>query len=237
MTARPPLPAVIAYNEFGAYCVPLSSQHRPAAQMILRGEVYEPHTVAFLRENCGTGDVIHAGTYFGDFLPGVSAALAPGAKLWAWEPSQENYRCAEITTLLNRLGNVELAHAGLGAEASTRQLLTADPDGRPRGGSSRVLAPGETATGAVEGIRIDTIDEWVPADRTAAIIQLDVEGHEEQALMGAMATIRRCRPILMLETLADSTLPTSAWFAASILGDGYTFRGSIHGNAVFQHRG
>ena len=32
-------------------------------------------------------------------------------------------------------------------------------------------------------------------------MQLDVEGHEQQALLGAMLTIARCRPLLILETL------------------------------------
>ena len=35
--------ASIAYNEYGAYCVPLSSQHRTLCQKILKGEAFEPN--------------------------------------------------------------------------------------------------------------------------------------------------------------------------------------------------
>ena len=59
----------VAYNMFGGYCVPLSSYCRPAAQAILNGQVWEPETIAELRKfaKIGGGDVVHAGTYFGDF--------------------------------------------------------------------------------------------------------------------------------------------------------------------------
>ena len=52
--------------------------------------------------------------------------------------------------------------------------------------------------------------------RNVSIIQLDVEGFEQPALKGAMTTIARCRPILILETLADHT-----WFTERILCLGY----------------
>jgi hypothetical protein len=82
------LQCCIAYNKFGGYCVPLSSCYRPAAQRILSGKVYEPETIAFLTSHCGKGDVIHGGTFFGDFIPALSRALAPGYKLWAFEPGR-----------------------------------------------------------------------------------------------------------------------------------------------------
>jgi len=63
----------VAYNPYGGYCVPQSSHHRPAAQMILRGRVWEPDTIKFVRD--------HAGTYFGDFIPALSAGCADGARL------------------------------------------------------------------------------------------------------------------------------------------------------------
>ena len=58
----------VAYNRFGAYCVPLSSKHRPAAQRVLRNAIYEEDTIEYMRKNNKGGDIIHAGTYFGDFL-------------------------------------------------------------------------------------------------------------------------------------------------------------------------
>ena len=62
-------------NEFGRYAVPLSSRHRPAAQAVLAGGVWERETIDCIRAH-PERDVVHAGTYFGDFLPALSAAMS-----------------------------------------------------------------------------------------------------------------------------------------------------------------
>jgi FkbM family methyltransferase len=228
------LQCFISYNRYGAYCVPLSSQHRPAAQMIRAGAVYEPGTIEFLQANCGQSDLVHAGTYFGDFLPALSRACSPQSRVWAFEPSLENYRCAHITILLNELRNIELANAGLGERREMLRLLTTDKDGVAQGGASRVVSVEDRVAGRTEPVQIVTIDDTIPYDRPVSIIQLDVEGHEQQALIGALRTIERCRPIIMVEILAGSTLLNNDWLAQHIIPFGYVFAGSIHGNAVFR---
>jgi hypothetical protein len=66
-----------------------------------------------------------------------------------------------------------------------------------------------------------------------SILQLDVEGHEKEALAGALKTIRRCLPIIILETLPESILLRSAWFAENVLGLGYRPFGTVHGNVIY----
>ena len=65
-----------------------------------------------------------AGVYFGDFLPALSAALAPGQKVYGFEPQPENFACARWTTYLNRLSNVELINAGLGERSDNASMVT-----------------------------------------------------------------------------------------------------------------
>jgi hypothetical protein len=60
------------------------------------------------------------------------------------------------------------------------------------------------------------VDDVVPPDRTVSVLQLDVEGFEEQALDGAMDTIRRCRPLIILESL-----PRPEWMALQLAPLGY----------------
>src|SRR5262245_31189240 len=124
------LKCLVSYNEYGGYCVPESSRHRPAAQAILSNEVWEPRTIEFIVANSGVGDVVHAGTCFCDFLPALSKGVAPGSKVWGFEPNGENYRCARITLEINDLANVVLTHAGLGAKRESLFLLTQDENGR-----------------------------------------------------------------------------------------------------------
>lgn len=222
------LQCCIAYNAYGGYCVPLSSRHRPAAKKILAGDIWEPATIEFLMSHCEGSDIVHAGTFFGDFLPALSQSLVPGAKVWAFEPQPENYRCALITAYTNGIENViELKNAGLGERRGSLAMMTADADGRSLGGSSRIVE----RSGDASSIRVPivTIDDVVPSDRKVSIIQLDVEGFEQPALSGALMTIRRCRPILVLETL-----PEGNWLSENILQLGYRIDGSLHDNTVLR---
>jgi FkbM family methyltransferase len=226
------LKCVVSYNRYGGYCVPKSSRRRPAARAILSGKVWEPQTIDFIITNCSNGDVVHAGTFFGDFLPALSKGVATSSTVWAFEPNPENYRCARITLKINDLDNVVLTNAGLGARREVLFLQTRDENGRALGGTSRIIAKGSKEATHGEAIQILTIDETVGSDRIVSIIQLDVEGHEKEALSGALKTIERCLPILILEVMPNSTLLDSEWFAENILRLGYRRIKNLHSNAV-----
>lgn len=227
------LKCTVAYNKYGGYCVPRASRRRPAARAILSGKVWESETIAFMIASCADGDVVHAGAFFGDFLPALSKGVAPNATVWAFEPNLESYRCARITLEINDLNNVVLSNAGLGAKRGTLFLQTRDRNDRALGGASRVIA-GETSE-AVRGeeTQIRTIDETVGKRRKVSIIQLDVEGYEKEALSGGLRTIRKWRPILIFEIRPTSALPDSKWFAERILELGYRRIENVHSNAVF----
>lgn len=211
-----PLKCFVASNCYGSYCVPFSSKHRPAAKAVLCGDVWERTTLAFLCANCGAGDIVHAGTYFGDFLPALSQAVRPDAHIWAFEPSAENFACANITLKLNDIRNVALSRAALGACTGTALLCTGKAGRRRDGGGSRIVP--EVPSGFdCEEVPVVALDEALPHERRISIVQLDVEYYEQHALAGALSTIRRCRPLLVLENLP----PDPDWFADNILSLGY----------------
>jgi FkbM family methyltransferase len=217
----------IAYNPLGGYIVPMSSSARNCSQHILNGRVFEPRMPDFVAKHVGSGDIIHAGTFFGDFLPAFSRSMARGALVWAYEPVAENYACAKATLELNRVENVVLSLAGLGEKSSEGVIVTTDSAGMALGEVAYVSTSSADRVGDTEAIHIVSIDESVPADRSISIIQLDVEGFEEQALNGALKTISRCKPILVLETL-----PPPAWVARHLTPLGYRVREGVHANVV-----
>lgn len=222
------LNAVIAFNKYGAYCVPVATQHGTLAQKILRGDVFEPDTIKFMRSHVKDGDIIHSGAYFGDFFPGLSTALNPDAKIWTFEPNRESFRCAEVTLLLNNISNINLFQKGLGEKNSSAFLNTKNGKGMSRGGASSI---GERSNkGVWDEIEIVCLDEVIPNDRNITILQLDVEGYEKQALMGAIETITRCRPILILED--DHNITRSEWFKTNILSMGYEVKEKLHYNRI-----
>jgi FkbM family methyltransferase len=221
------LQCCIAYNKYGGYCLPLSSVHRPATQKILSGKVWEPKTIEIISKNCGTGDIVHAGTYFGDFLPAISRTCASHAKVWAFEPHPENYRCSVITININGLDNVEISNAGLGSQEGSMSMLIADRIGRALGGGSKLIESDHQSQGQSVRVKVLRIDDVIPSDRNISVIQLDVEGFEQQALAGAIETIRRCKPMLILESLPDED-----WLSENLFPIGYKLKEKVHINSV-----
>ena len=54
-------------------------------------------------------------------------------------------------------------------------------------------------------VEVVTLDAAIPADRTVALLKVDIEGGEYQALQGAMDTIRRGQPVILFEAGRKST--------------------------------
>ena len=67
------------------------------------------------------------------------------------------------------------------------------------------------------------------SERAVAVIQLDVEGHEQEALAGATRTIARCRPLIVLETP-----PPESWIAQHLAPLGYSVTGTVDANTVLR---
>ena len=218
---------VIAKNVYGKYHVPGDLSHRPAVKRVLSGKVYEPETIAFMRAHAGEGDIVHAGTFFGDFLPGLSKNMANGARIWAFEPNPRSYQHARETIKLNGLMNVTLTHAAVSEASGTVQLRTHSSGGEALGGLSHVRSgiEGDPGFVSVDSIRLD---DAVPDDRHVSIIQLDVEGHELSAVLGAGAILHRCKPILILEAFERNR-----WIRRQFGSLGYEHLGAIHGNHIY----
>lgn len=191
---------LVAQNEYGRYCIPFESQHRPTAQTLLAGDVWEPETTAVIAARGRLGDIVTAGAYFGDMLP---AAAAGGHTVYTAEPNPVNFAAARATLALNGIENVVLFEAAFGAQTGHAVIEVADASGVPHGGGSWLTS--QLRRPRRRGVRIvcnvTTIDEIVPTDtRRIALVHLDVEGYETQALRGAMKTIERCLPDLILES-------------------------------------
>ncbi len=217
--------ALLAENIYGKYSVPRNLEHRPAVHLITSGDVYEPKTIRFMAKNAGDGDVIHAGTFFGDFLPGVSAGMAPGKKIWAFEPNPNSFRNASKTCRLNKLKNVEIQNSALSSKTGSILFRTHDENGKPMGGHSHFVNEMANGVKEVSSIRLD---DAVPFDRKISVLQLDVEGHERDALMGARGIIDKWKPILILE---DFDRPR--WIRRQFGHHGYRLIGRLHANRVF----
>jgi hypothetical protein len=79
----------------------------------------------------------------------------------------------------------------------------------------------------VTSVQVVAVDDVVPEDRHVSILQLDVEGYEGPALQGALGTVERCRPTLVLETV-----PETDPVMDKLAGLGYRTQRSVNHNTV-----
>jgi FkbM family methyltransferase len=239
--ALPQHPCLLAENEHGTFCVPVESAHRPAARLTLGGQVWEPATLALLREASAGGDVVTAGAYFGDMLPGT-ARSAPGSTVWAFEPNPVNWACAAWTVRLNRLANVRLFNAALGARRATTELVVRTSRGQALGGISHLRGTGDAQSRWAPIVRtlarrpppttpcdVLALDDVIDGDRPLALIHLDVEGFEAAALQGAVRLLDRWRPLLLLESPVEGS---EVWGALERLG--YSRVDELDGNRLYR---
>lgn len=188
---------IVAENQHGKYCVPVSSSYTYTSQAILNGNIHEPDTIKFIVENCGNGHIVHAGTGFGDFLPGIANGCK--GKIWTFEPNEENYLCAEKTIELNKLANVNLFNFGLGKEQK-KSFLRVEQNSKKLGPRCEVCENDEHAqANELESIDMVSLDFIIPQDTNVSIIHLDVEGYEEEVLNGATNVINKNSPLIILE--------------------------------------
>jgi FkbM family methyltransferase len=175
------------------YFIPEYAKHRPACRAFLENKYYEPLThhliVHLLKEY--PGNLLHAGTFFGDMLPDFSRACRPDGKVYAFEPLLENYVLARLTVDHNHLDNVALFNSALGEQLAPCRISRGNNSGLHAGGASKVAQEGDLSSTMV------TVDSLNLTQ--LSILQLDVEGHELPALRGAKQTITTHRPIIMLE--------------------------------------
>jgi FkbM family methyltransferase len=192
---------MIAKNVYGLYSIPKEVEYTYTAQLILEGGVHEDTTIEYLK-SVG-GNIIHAGSGFGDFLP----ALKDCDSVWAFEPNTLMYESSLETISLNNISNVKLFPYALGRYDGTGNLKHIDEKGLEMGPRSEMDDDG------IE-VKMVKLDSMIPKDTKISLIHLDLEGYEFAALNGAKQIIERDKPIIVLEI--DSRAVTYNDFMLSI---------------------
>lgn len=116
----------------------------------------------------------------------------------AFEPSPTTFGYLQQNIQANGVGNVQLHNVGLGAEAAVTTITFA-PNNRSGGFvSDQTKANDDHLT---EQIEIRTLDQVLDSMAATApgFIKIDVEGFEGHVLRGAAATLKRHRPVVVLE--------------------------------------
>jgi FkbM family methyltransferase len=140
----------------------------------------------------------------------------------------------EFATLLRAkfARNVTVEQIALSDRAGEVELHIPVIDGIRAGGCSTISSEA-SATYAVDDVipaRMDRLDDVYRG--TVGFIKIDVEGHEQAVLDGAIGTIRRCLPRVLVE-IEERMSPggiarTTAFFAALGYHGYYVHAGKLH---------
>ena len=141
-------------------------------------------------------DCLDVGAHEGTMLREM-VRFAPHGRHVAWEPIP-----ALARRLREEFPSVEVREAALSDRAGERAFahVLDEP------GWSGFIARPTPAGSAVETItvRCERLDEALPDDVRPALVKIDVEGAEEQVILGATETLRRHRPVVAFEHGAGS---------------------------------
>jgi FkbM family methyltransferase len=149
--------------------------------------------------------VFDVGAHAGQFAK-IFARLAPKGRVYAFEPGTYARSILRLALYLNRASNVAIVPMGLG-EAPGLAVMTL-PVKRPGSygfGLAHLGAhdrPGETRE---EAIALTTIDAFAALAGLARLdfVKVDIEGWELRLVRGALATLRRFRPVMLLEIVGS----------------------------------
>jgi len=130
-------------------------------------------------------DVIDAGAANGD-TPAIFSREYKFSKIYAFEPEENNYKELVKNIRKFQLRNVIPIHKGVGNKKTKLKITS-------QSGQSYI------STYGTQFVQIQTIDEFVRENKSnVGVIKMDIEGFEYNAIMGAMQTIKKYNPILLI---------------------------------------
>lgn len=180
--------------EIGTVAVEMIEDGDRQCVHVREGRGFEPDSLELWAGLCAKGGtVIDVGAYTG--LYAISAALL-GCTVIAFEPLPFNAERLRQNAKANGV-NIDLRQM-VASNKSGEAFITYNPRVPFTSGASLV---NKAAQRTKLKIRAMAIDDLALEEVTA--IKIDVERGEPLVLAGAMATIARCKPALMVEVLDD----------------------------------
>jgi len=158
--------------------------------------------IEFHRAMARPGVIVDAGAHDGKLT--LPLAALPGARVIAFEPLPPAFQ------------RLRAAASTAGGDITLRSEALSDRQGSVTLSVPRVAGQAQEEWASIAkdydviraaDPRLEAIDRWVvptlPLDvlrlNDVTAMKIDVEGAEEEVLRGAMATLRRCRPVLSIE--------------------------------------
>jgi len=149
------------------------------------------------------------------------------AQVHSFEPTDVNFECLQKNT--ENLPGVSLHKLGLGDEPSTATIqLPADANNC--GNFSIVDFADNTEQTVNETIEIQTLDSF---ELEPDLIKIDVQGFDYNVLVGAVKTIARSRPVIIIESETKKSRNIIGEFLTQ---HGYSVAAKIRHDQIWVHQ-
>lgn len=189
---------------------------------------YEALLLENLASHLQRGDVLYdVGAHVG-FVSLVAAQLVGSeGKVYAFEADADNSKRILEHKQMNSLPQIELVPAAVWSECTKLSFRRApDSSGRNMGAVSGIA--GDEKVPGVIVVEAVTLDHFALEHRPPTVVKIDVEGAEEEVLVGAGAVFRVSRPTLICEIHnARAAEGVSKWLEVN--GYGWNWLTEEHG--------
>jgi len=173
----------------------LTAEMRQLIAVGSRREARDRHAVRVLiAATLGVEDsAIDVGAHSGAILLDI-ARVAPQGRHIAYEPLP-----TFADFLRHSFPQVEVREAALSDRSGTSRFVHVQDAPEFSGFRERTYPGFENSPRRELEVRVERLDEALPADFRPALIKIDVEGAELQVMRGAIDTLRRHRPVVLFE--------------------------------------
>jgi FkbM family methyltransferase len=168
-------------------------------KVIVAGQRWEEHIIEVLEEHVRPGSVaLDVGAHIGTHTLTMSRLVGPSGRVYAFEPVQKTYRELRRNLELNGVTNVVPLRYAVGKGPPS--MIEMNP-----------IHPGEEGGTSVghggDRVELRSLDSF--GFEQVSLIKIDVEGFELPVLDGAEETIRRNRPVLIVEIMGGYDYETA----------------------------
>jgi FkbM family methyltransferase len=145
--------------------------------------------------------VIDVGANAGEMTLRMAQTVGAQGVVYSIEPQTDNFERLSRNIALNNYPNIQIFQIAFGA---ARGYVSLAPRDWRNLGTQSVVAQSGIAQDAT-AIPMTTLDDFVETHQIQAVngLKIDVEGYECEVLKGALQTIRRFHPVLLLEVIDE----------------------------------
>ena len=169
-------------------------------RVLVAGYQYESYISAIFKKYAEPGSVVvDVGAHIGTHALPVSRMVGAWGRVYAFEPQRKLYRELHHNLAVNGITNVIPLRYALG-------------EGKPRVvemNPARIGNEGGTAIGSGgDRVELRSLDSF--EFQSISVLKIDVEGHENSVLRGAMKTIRENKPVIIVEIAGGHLYETAS---------------------------